>query len=279
VPEVDSKGNVTLRTETHTVYYWDVPKGLPDKDTVKQWQEKTEDITNKIASVSKQPFFDHSENNFEIKKEKANLAGEIAILACAYGSIGAALMFYEEGLEMYADKTFSAKKNMSRRNILKLATVGAATVPVYLIGQHFAKLSDERTSEAGEQVKKILSEVRNLPDSAIISEVMGDSPASLISTMQMYSSTAQNAMHNHEGEIFASLYSNAQISQNNLQRILNPISEQISIPMRNAYGLKKVGEFNTKGSTGVMLEHLLEAGVFGGILATVLGVGEAYFQA
>jgi len=95
----------------------------------------------------------------------------------------------------------------------------------------------------------------------------------------MYSSTAQNAMHNREGEIFAPLFSNAQISQNNLQRILNPISEQISIPMRNAYGLKKVGEFNTKGSTGVILEHLLEAGVFGGILATVLGVGEAYFQA
>ncbi|MCX6708861.1 MAG: hypothetical protein NTW67_04425 [Candidatus Woesearchaeota archaeon] len=48
--------------------------------------------------------------------------------------------------------------------------------------------------------------------------------------------------------------------------------------MRNAYGLKKVGEFNTKGSTGVILEHLLEAGIFGGIVATILGIAEPIFQ-
>ena len=279
VPEVDMDGNVTLRIETETVYYWEVPKGLPDKDTVKKWRDNTEDITNKIASVSKQPFFDHSENNFEIRKEKANLAGEIAILACAYGSIGAALMFYEEGLELFTDKQFSASKNMSRRNLLKLGTVAAASVPEYLIGQHYAELSDERTAEAGEKVKKILYDVRNLSDKEIISEVVGDTPANLINTMNNYAATAQSAIGYREGSAFASLFSNAQISQNNLQRMLNPITEQISIPMRNAYGLKKVGEFNTHGSTSVMLEHLLEAGVFGGILATVLGVGEAYFQA
>lgn len=278
VPTMDSDGNVTLTTETETIYYWEVPKGLPDEKTVKQWREKTEDITNKIASISKQPFFDHSENNFEIRKEKANLAGEIAILACAYGSIGAALMFYEEALEMYSDNTFSAKKNMSRRNLLKLATVGAATVPVYLIGQHYETLSDKRTAEAAEQVKKILYDVRNLPDSAIVSEVVGDTPAGLISTMKMYSSTAQNAIGYREGSAFASLFANAQTSQANLQRIFNPITEQIALPMRNAYGLKKVGEFNTHGSTGIMLEHLLEAGVFGGILATVLGIAEPILQ-
>lgn len=279
VPHVDSDGNVTLKTETHTVYYWDVPKGLPNKDTIKQWQEKTEDITNKIASVSKQPFFDHSENSFEIKKEKASLAAEIAILACAYGSIGAALMFYEEALEMYSDKTFSAKKNMSRRNLFKLGAVAAGTVPVYFLGERYTKISNKRAEEAAEQIKKILYDTRNLPDSAIISEVVGDSPAGLISTMNVYSSTAQNALHNSDGSIFASLYSNAQIAQNNLQRILNPITEQLSLPMRNAYGLKKVGEFNTHGSTSVMLEHLLEAGVFGGIVATILGIAEPIFQA
>ncbi|MCX6708863.1 MAG: serine/threonine-protein kinase [Candidatus Woesearchaeota archaeon] len=278
VPEVDMDGNVTLRIETETVYYWEVPKGLPDKDTVKKWRDNTEDITNKIASVSKQPFFDHSENNFEINKEKANLAGEIAILACAYGSIGAALMFYEEGLELFTDKQFSASKNTSRRNLLKLGTVAAASVPVYLIGQHYAELSDERTAEAGEKVKKILYDVRNLSDKEIISEVVGDTPANLINTMNDYATTAQNAIGYREGSAFASLFSNAKISQNNLQRILNPISEQISIPMRNAYGLKKVGEFNTKGSTGILLEHLLEAGVFGGILATVLGISEPILQ-
>ncbi|VVB81982.1 Serine/threonine-protein kinase PknD [uncultured archaeon] len=287
VPTIDAEGNPSVTTQTRTEYYWEVPSGLPSSGTVSDWRDKTENLVKRISEVKKQPLFDYSENKFQIKKEKANFAVEAAVLACAYGSLGAALMFYEEGIEWLSkfwDGDFKASNGMTRRNILKLGAVTAASVPVYLISQNHAEQSNARFAEADEEVKRILDSVRNASNETVISDVTGASPAYMVKAMNDYAAAAQSAVQrgvneNDVASTFSSLQANAQVSRGNLQRIFSSIPDEIALPMRNAYGLKQIGEFNSHGSRGIILDHLVETGAFAGILAVILGAGEPFFQA
>lgn len=281
---IDSDGNPT--THTRTEYYWDVPRGLPQENIIESWRDSSQGLAKKINEVKSQPIFSFEKESAKIKKEKANAFLEGLITAAVYGIPAAALLGYEEAFEFLSNShgsgTYLAEEGFTRRNFLKMGAALAGAVPVaYFMNEH-AKESEKGMEKAKTQLERIVSSVKNLPDNAVVSQAIGTGPDALIQQMKNYQAQAQASLciGIRQADVmnsFSSLLTNAKASEVQLERMFaDGVPESISKPMRNAYGIKMVNEFNSSSKGKIYLDKLIEGGVFAGVLALIMGSYETY---